>query len=153
MTPTPRRNGTATRRAGGRMASKHGAGYLRPKCAERNAQGEPCGMYALKGRTTCFAHDPERAADRARARRKGGKSKAYGPIGDGSPVSLGTTERLQTELETLYGQVQAQVVSPERARVLNALLGRGLELLGVGAFEERLAALEAATQQNLRRVA
>lgn len=135
------------------MADYHRPDYLPATCVARNARGEPCRMAALKGRATCWAHDPDRAADRAKARRRGGKAKAYGPLTDGAPVSLDTVDKLQAELETLYGQVQAQVVSPDRARVLNALLGRGLELLGIGAFEERLAALEAATQQNLRRVA
>lgn len=114
-------------------------------CTERNARGGPCGMPAGEnGR--CFAHDPERAAERAAARKRGGRNRRTGRAAgtaDGSAaVSLRTVADVLTALEDAVTDTQALENSAGRNRTLGGLLGVALQVLKVGEIDERVAALE-----------
>ena len=42
-------------------------------CGGKNDRGESCGMAPLQGEAWCFAHHPEREAERVAARKRGGR--------------------------------------------------------------------------------
>lgn len=114
-------------------------------CTERNAHGAPCGMPAGKnGR--CFAHDPERAAERAAARTRGGRNRrtgrAAGTADGHAAVSLRSVDDVLRALEDAVADTQALENSAARSRALGGLLGVALQVLKVGEIDERVAALE-----------
>jgi hypothetical protein len=65
---------------------------IKRRCAGTKPDGQPCQMAPLHDRPFCFAHDPERAAEAAEARRMGGlRRRKEGTIADGSyalPLSV-----------------------------------------------------------------
>lgn len=46
------------------------------RCGSTNQAGEPCSAQPLPGRDWCIWHDPDRAADRDEARRRGGRNSS-----------------------------------------------------------------------------
>jgi hypothetical protein len=92
----------------------------------------------------CFTHAPERAPDRARARKRGGEARrtpllfALGP----TPDALRDVGSIQTVLEKTVHETLAQPNSHERSRAVGTLLMIALKALEVGELEARLAALE-----------
>jgi hypothetical protein len=99
----------------------------------------------------CFAHDPARAADRARARKQGGHQRHAGTArteGRGRAaaprevVTLGSVADVRTLLERTVGDTLALDNSPQRSRTIGGLLGVALKALEVGELEARVAALE-----------
>jgi hypothetical protein len=100
-------------------------------------------MPALKGSEWCWSHDPTRVKDRRQASKRGGRAKSYPTLSDGAPVPFTSIEDVQTELSALYGHTAAAMVPPDRARVLSGMLMLAIDVLNVGAFEERISALEA----------
>lgn len=107
-----------------------------------NKRGQPCEMPALEGSSHCFAHAPERAAERAKARKAGGQRNRT-PSGEGKPVSLGSVADVLAELEFVYSETMVQANSAQRSRTAAVLLGVALKTLEVGELEGRLAAIEA----------
>ena len=71
------------------------------QCTATTADGKRCRAPALQGRPFCFAHDPEKAEERADARRRGGYNrrtpKATDP--DGYPTRLRSVGDVQAVLE------------------------------------------------------
>jgi hypothetical protein len=104
-------------------------------------------MAPLRDSAFCWTHDPARAADRAEARRRGGKAHGYPPA-EVAPVTFTDAHTIRAELERLYAEAKAGQVPPERTRTLNALLGRAVELLNITEFEARLLALESRLNGN-----
>lgn len=115
-----------------------------PTCSARNARGEPCGAYAVDGSRFCFAHDPERAKERAEARKRGGRNRRT-PKGSAPPatVALRSVPDVQRLLEGLALDTLRQENSDRRTRALVAVLGLALKALETGELEARLEALEA----------
>ena len=93
----------------------------------------------------CFMHDPERAAERKAARVAGGQAR-HTPHSDAAkpPAQV----RTLTDVLALLDYATAEAVIMEnsvlRGRLLVQLAGAYTEAIKTGAFEERLAALEAA---------
>ena len=112
------------------------------RCQGRNRAGQPCGMTPLQGAAWCFAHSPDRAAERAVARRVGGLNRRT-PKGQPGTVRLRSVADVQTELETAYADLLVQENSHQRARTAASLLTLAIKCLEVGELEERLAAIEA----------
>jgi hypothetical protein len=101
----------------------------------------------------CWNHSPELAADRAKARRRGGRATRYAAGGKRESVSFATADDIRAELERVYVDTLGQANSPQRSRTLGYLLGFATELLKVGVHEQRIAALEAQVGQGPRRFA
>jgi hypothetical protein len=108
---------------------------IRRRCSFAKSDGEACAMAPLHDRPYCFSHDPERAVDAAEARRLGGLRR-----------------RKEGTIAVAYDLPGLDTVAGIR-RLLDIVVtdGVGLDtavaatnLLKVGEFEERLAALEAA---------
>lgn len=120
------------------------------QCTATTADGKPCGAPALHGRPFCYAHDPDRAAERADARRRGGYNrrtpKATGP--DGYPTRLRSVGDVQALLEATLRDTVAQENSGARTQALVRLSLGALKVLELGDLEERLAALEARLEEG-----
>jgi hypothetical protein len=92
----------------------------------------------------CFNHAPERARDRAEARKRGGEAKRTPhlfPIGE-VPVGLRDVASIQNLLEMTVHETRVQPNGHDRSRALGSLLMIALKVLEVGALEDRIAALE-----------
>jgi len=97
----------------------------------------------MTGSDYCFMHDPARAADRARARKKGGVNRRRsGAAADGGPVELRSADDVLTVLERAMNDVLCMENSATRARTIGYLCGAALKALEVGEVEDRLEALE-----------
>jgi hypothetical protein len=119
---------------------------MRRRCAFVKADGGPCGMAPLVERPFCFAHDPERAADAAEARRLGGlRRRKEGTVAVAFDLpgldSVGGIRRL---LDIVVTDGVGLDNGIPRLRVLISTAVAATNLLKVGDLEERLAALEAA---------
>ena len=114
------------------------------KCEATTKAGDRCKAPALHGDTFCFHHSPDRAKERAAARRRGGLRLHHGDGGGERPEAsireVGDVLRL---LEVAARDVLARKPSVQRARALVYISGTALKALEVGALEERVAALEA----------
>lgn len=113
------------------------------RCEADTQKGERCKAPALKGGRFCYHHDPEVAAERQEARRRGGLSLHYGKGGPDRPdAEIRVVRDVLALLETGAADILARPPSVERARALVYLSGAALKALEVGALEERVAALE-----------
>jgi len=115
------------------------------QCNATTARGRPCGAPAQQGRPYCFAHDPDRAAERTDARRLGGHNRRTPKVGDAGeyPTRLRSVADVQAVLERALVDTWAQENSGQRTQALVRLAQGALKALEVGELEERLAALEA----------
>jgi len=116
------------------------------QCRATNKRGEPCAAPALPGSSYCFHHDPTRAAERAAARRKGGKARHGRKIAQSDvavDLSLVDVSDVMALLERGVRDLMGLENSIGRARALSSLASVALKALETGAIEERLAALEA----------
>ena len=112
-------------------------------CRETNQRGEPCGAPELPGRGWCYHHDPERAEERQRARRKGGLAVHHGgAVREVEEVSIRSVSDVLTLLERAARDVLSRKPSISRARALAYVASASLKTLEVGEIEERVAALE-----------
>ena len=108
--------------------------------------GQPCRATRLRDAATCVFHATEHAADVAKGRRLGGlhrrreQTLAYAFEFRG----LGDAEAILRLLEIAAYDTLALEPSSTRVRLLIAVSEAATRLLGPGAFEERLTALETA---------
>jgi hypothetical protein len=94
----------------------------------------------------CFAHHPERAADRQASREKGGRGKATAARAEKLVPTV-----LRPVLDTLLaavGEVKDGTLTTQQAGALSSLAGAIVKVYQVGTLEERLTALEAAQQAS-----
>jgi hypothetical protein len=92
----------------------------------------------------CFNHAPEKASDRAKARKRGGEARRTPilfPLGP-TPDTLRDVGSIQELLETTVHETRALAPGHERSRAIGSLLMLALKALEVGELEARLAALE-----------
>ena len=120
------------------------------QCTATTASGKHCQAPAQQGRPFCFAHDPERAAERADARRRGGYNRRTPKAGDpdGYPTRLRSVGDVQAVLEAALRDTVQQENSGQRTQALVRLAHGALKALEVGDLEERLAALEARLEEG-----
>ena len=114
-------------------------------CAARNARGEPCGAYAVKGSSFCFWHSPERASDRkeaAAAGGRGGRRRALSSVARAGPVQLASLADVVALVEQAVGDVLSLENSIARARCLGYLAGIAARALEAGDLEQRIVRLE-----------
>ena len=133
----------------GRMMidNEHVTNELKPattRCEGRNAHGAPCGSRPPRGGRYCFAHDPDRAAAAAEARRLGGlrrrreKAVATSYIVGG----LGSVAELRRVTEIAILDALQLDNSIARSRLLLAGVIVGIKLLEVGELERQVTDLQ-----------
>jgi len=123
---------------------------IKRRCAYAKADGEPCAMAPLHERPYCFAHDPERAAEAADARRLGGlRRRKEGTIAVAYDLpGLDTVAGIRRLLDIVVTDGVGMDNGIPRLRVLISTATAATNLLKVGELEERLAAVEAAVEQT-----
>ena len=123
---------------------------IRRRCADAKADGQPCQMAPLRDRPYCFAHDPERAADAADARRLGGlRRRKEGTIAVAYDLpGLDTVPGIRRLLDIVVTDGVGLDNGIPRLRVLISTAVAAMNLLKVGELEERLAALEGVIGQR-----
>lgn len=123
---------------------------IKRRCAYAKANGEPCAMAPLHDRPYCFAHDPERAAEAAEARRLGGlRRRKEGTIAVAYDLpGLDTVAGIRRLLDIVVTDGVGMDNGIPRLRVLISTASAATNLLKVGELEERLAAVEAAVEQH-----
>jgi len=123
---------------------------MRRRCAYAKADGQPCGMAPLIDRPYCFAHDPERAADAAEARKLGGlRRRKEGTIAVAYDLpGLDSIAGIRRLLDIVVVDAVGLDNSVARSRVLISAAVAAANLLKVGDLEERLETLEAAVGQG-----
>lgn len=116
-------------------------------CAGIRRSGGRCTVSVEPGQTYCHHHDPARAGERRRAASRAGKSKPSREI-----------RGLKNELEDLASGVLEGRIERGDAVVVNQILNTRARLIELERkvreqeeLEERLAALEQATQSQGRR--
>ena len=112
-----------------------------PACQATRKDGRPCSVRALTGSAWCFAHDPERAAQRAEARRKGGRGKAR--LARVERLVPGTLRPVLALLLTTLEETHRGDLDPKVAGALAAVAGAVCRVYQAGVVEDRLAELEA----------
>ncbi len=115
------------------------------QCTATTTTGRPCQAPAQQGRPYCFAHDPDRAAERADARQRGGYNRRTPKAGDAGeyPTRLRSVADVQAVLERALADTWAQENSGSRTQALVRLAHGALKALEVGDLENRIAILEA----------
>lgn len=119
---------------------------IKRRCAYAKADGEACAMAPLRDRPYCFAHDPERAAEAAEARRLGGlRRRKEGTIAVAYDLpGLDTVAGIRRLLDIVVTDGVGMDNGIPRLRALISTAVAATNLLKVGELEERLAAVEAA---------
>jgi hypothetical protein len=117
---------------------------VRRRCASLNADGAACQMAPLRDRPFCFAHDPERAADAAEARRVGGqRRRREGTIAIAYDLpGLDNVQGIRRVLDIVVTDALGLEYGIARLRVLISAATSATRLLEVADFETRLAAIE-----------
>src|SRR5450759_239999 len=116
---------------------------IKRRCAFAKSDGEPCAMAPLRDRPFCFAHDPERAAEAAEARRLGGlRRRKEGTIAVAYDLpGLESVAGIRRLLDIVVTDGVGLDNGIPRLRVLISTAVAAMNLLKVGEPEERLAAL------------
>ena len=110
------------------------------------ADGRACRAGPHRDRPYCFSHDPERAEEAAEARRLGGlRRRKEGTIAVAYNLpGLDTVPGIRRLLDIVVTDGIGLENGIARLRVLISATAAATNLLKVGEFEERLAALESA---------
>ena len=122
----------------------------RRSCAFVMLDGRLCRAGPQLDRLYCFAHDPERATEAAEARRLGGlRRRKEGTIAVAYDLpGLDSVDGIRRLLEIVSTDGLGMENGVPRLRALISTAVAATNLLKVGEFEERLAALEAAVGQR-----
>jgi hypothetical protein len=114
-------------------------------CTVILASGRPCRAVRLPDETTCLFHSDRHRDAVAQGRRRGGlhRRREQGLAHEYAFRGLGDAEAILRFLEIAAYNTLALEVSATRVRLIIALCETATRLLGPGAFEERLTALEA----------
>lgn len=113
-------------------------------CTALRKDGSPCRGTALAGRGVCFVHAEELQGALRESRRAGGRGKSRAVrMGKLLPASL---KPVLAELFTALHEVHTGDLSPGQGTAMGALASAIVRVYEAGQLEERLAALEAATE-------
>ena len=116
----------------------------RRSCTFVMPDGRACRAGPQRDRPFCFAHDPERAEEAAEARRLGGlRRRKEGTIAVAYDLpGLDSVAGIRRLLDVVVTDGIGLENGIARLRVLISATAAATNLLKVGEFEERLAALE-----------
>ncbi len=110
------------------------------QCAGTRRDGQRCTAPVMGAGSHCFAHDPERAADRDAARRKGGRnSSRVARIHGLLPPRL---MPLFDQLEQALADVLSGELDPRQATAAAAVGRAMVAVLTSGELEDRLRKIE-----------
>src|SRR5665811_928725 len=120
----------------------------RRSCTFVMPDGRACRAGPQRDRPFCFAHDPERAEEAAEARRLGGlRRRKEGTIAVAYDLpGLDSVAGIRRLLDVVVTDGVGLDNGIARLRVLIAATAAATNLLKVGEFEERLAALESVAE-------
>jgi hypothetical protein len=120
----------------------------RRSCTFVMPDGRACRAGPQRDRPFCFAHDPERAEEAAEARRLGGlRRRKEGTIAVAYDLpGLDTVAGIRRLLDVVVTDGIGLENGIARLRVLISATAAATNLLKVGEFEERLAALESVAE-------
>lgn len=111
------------------------------QCAGTRKDGTRCTARVMGAGDFCFAHHPDRADQRAAARRKGGQGRA---------TRARAAKLLPSHMRPVLGavfaalrEVRSGTITPAQAAAIASLAGAAVKVYQVGLLEERLADLEA----------
>jgi hypothetical protein len=99
----------------------------------------------------CFAHDPERRAERAAASARGGQGKSR--IARVERLVPGTLRPVLARLLEALEEAHAGTLDPRTAGALAALAGAIVKVYTVGTVEEQIAQLQEHVARLSRRTA
>jgi len=102
-------------------------------------------MPALKHSDLCWNHSPAVAAERAAARKHGGRLALSAP---GETPTLRSAADIMREAETALGEAKQLPISGRKTAAVVAVLGLALRGLEIGEMETRLANIERLVQQG-----
>jgi hypothetical protein len=114
------------------------------RCAGQTREGNPCAAFPVTDSRFCFTHAPERAPERARARKLGGerRRRAKAVAAHQGEVVLESVSAIQAVLVIAVTDTLALENSVARSRTLGYLAGISLRAWEIGQLEERVRALE-----------
>ena len=113
-------------------------------CRAVRRDGQRCRSTIVLASGFCSMHDPERRAEVAAARERGGRNKART-----ARLDRLVPATLRPMIATLLGaldEVHAGDLDPKAATAMAALAGAVTRAYGVGVLEERVSQLEAAQE-------
>ena len=111
-------------------------------CQGTRSDGQPCGSPIVSDSGFCFSHDPEKAEDATKARRRGGHaSSAISRTRRLAPAAL---RDVYSTLERALSEVHSGELSPARASAMASLARAMAHILTVGEMEERVRSIEQA---------
>lgn len=121
------------------------------QCEAISEGGEQCRAQPMRDANFCFWHDPATRQDATEARRLGGMRRRREATVAGAYELDGLSDvgGLRRVLDIVTADMLSLENTIARGRVLLAVVQSGARLLEVGAFEERLAALEAKLRSDL----
>lgn len=118
------------------------------KCKGSNKQGKPCQATSQRGSDWCYFHDPEKEADRAVARIKGGRKRRYEDVSKYKVEHLDNPEAILKVLEDTLKATLLQDNSTSRSRAINALAQTALKLYETVDLHDRITKLEQILQRR-----
>ena len=112
-------------------------------CNATTKAGAPCRMKpTVSG--YCFAHDPDREAERIAARRLGGQHRRRGTAGEPpEEVQFRSLDDLLGVLESAVADALVLDAGTQRCKTLGYLVGQGLRVIETSHLDELLARVEA----------
>jgi len=117
-------------------------------CVATRRDGQPCQAYACADSDYCFAHDPAKAKQRARARAKGGRARhgrtvgAPGDLAELETRPFKTLQDMTALLEIAVRETLRLENSISRNRCLGYLARCWADLYQAGELEQRIEAIE-----------
>ncbi len=116
----------------------------KPKCTGRNRDDGPCGADAQPGRAFCVWHDPDRAEERARWRKQGGRASSKRERAKREiAVASGRLSDLPGVLYRALHKVESGALEPGVANSMAGLARAIVTVQQAHELEDRIAALEA----------
>lgn len=112
-------------------------------CSKIKSDGSPCRGYRINGSKFCFAHAPEKARERAKARKLGGLNRRIKRDTDQKPPEVKSAVDLLVLVNAAISDAwKIEKDTERRARVLGYLVTVASRALQVGEMENRLEAIE-----------
>jgi hypothetical protein len=116
------------------------------RCKHQNKDGTPCRTPARPGKSCCWVHDPDLAANRAEGRRRGGRARSRPAAvlpADTPDLPLKTTADVRAFLGVTINQVRRGELDAKVGNCLGMLAGVLSRAIEGGEMEQRMAAVEA----------
>lgn len=118
-------------------------------CKSTTKGGERCQAPAIDGSSFCFFHDPDLADERQRAQSSGGRNGATRTLPPSTPdLSVASSRDVVDLLSDTINQVRRGAIDPRVGNAVGYLANILLKAFEQGDIEDRVRALEAATNSR-----